>query len=72
MKRSVYKCKDYNGYKNVLFFMEDSDADFRNSLSKTKNYVKITNGKKIGKIVKGDNNKTYSWFADYSLKEQQS
>lgn len=35
---SVYHAVDYNGHKDVLFVMEDEDAEFRNKLMDNDNY----------------------------------
>ena len=65
----LVQCADYNGYKNVLFMMKDTD--FRLADEKF-GYKILGQGKYVHKtrtlIV---NDQTYKVFSDWSVKQMQ-
>ncbi len=68
MKKGIYKCSDYNGYKDVLFLMSHTDAEFSNGIgvseyTLTSNVVSLK--KKVATTEAGDQ---FSVFADGSVK----
>jgi hypothetical protein len=65
MKYVIVNCKDFNGYKDVLFRLKADDFRLHDERFSS-NYEFITNLKR-GRV--GENGKKYEIFADGSAEE---
>lgn len=61
--RVIVNCADYEGHKNVLFMMEESDSRLHDPES---GYTLVTTGTYSKKVFTGTNNKRYQIFSDWS------